>query len=90
MKKLNWKIVAPNSLTEEAFWSKTREDRLGSPDMFDELNSLFATNLPKDKSKEETAAGGPKKVQKKGKELKVLDTKAAQTLGTNSFQRRFV
>lgn len=84
LKKLNWKVVAPNSLTEEAFWAKTREDRLGSQEFFNELHTMFSTAVPvKNKDKDCTEGGdGRKKVQKKAKELKVLDGKAAQTLGT--------
>lgn len=77
LKRANWKKVAPQKVSEKAFWLRVREDELESEDIFEGLVSKFSSAPPakKDKAPEESV-----RTTKKSKELKVLDGKAAQNL----------
>lgn len=75
LKRANWKKVMPQKISEKAFWVKVQEDELESEDIFEGLVSKFSSEPPvkKDKTEEKVCI-------KKTKELKVLDSKAAQNL----------
>lgn len=77
LKRANWKKVAPQKVSEKAFWLRVREEELESEDIFEGLVSRFSSAPPakKDKAPEEST-----RTTKKSKELKVLDLKAAQNL----------
>ncbi|KAG7295520.1 hypothetical protein JYU34_021729 [Plutella xylostella] len=77
LKRANWKTIGPQKMSENAFWLKVHEDRLASPDILSGLAQKFSSK-PVAKKNEDSVD----KVHtlKKVKDLKVLDSKAAQNL----------
>lgn len=78
LKRANWKTIIPQKMSEKAFWVKVQEDKLASPDILTGLAQKFSSKKPVAKKNEDTLD----KVHtlKKVKDLKVLDSKAAQNL----------
>lgn len=77
LKRANWKTIVPQKMSEKAFWVKVQEDKLASPDILSGLALKFSSK-PMAKRNEDNVD----KVHtlKKVKDLKVLDSKAAQNL----------
>ncbi|XP_049883690.1 protein diaphanous isoform X2 [Pectinophora gossypiella] len=77
LKRANWKTIIPQKMSEKAFWVKVQEDKLASPDILNGLAQKFSSK-PVAKKNEDNVD----KVHtlKKVKDLKVLDSKAAQNL----------
>ncbi|CAH0712920.1 unnamed protein product, partial [Brenthis ino] len=78
LKRANWKTIVPQKMSEKAFWVKVQEDKLASPDILSGLALRFSSKPMAKKKNEDTLD----KVHtlKKAKDLKVLDSKAAQNL----------
>lgn len=76
MKRVNWNKVNVKDIQKESFWAKANEESLASEDIFDGLKINFAAKVVQKSEGQEQE----KKPAKKGKELKVLDGKAAQNL----------
>ncbi|GFV84142.1 protein diaphanous [Trichonephila clavipes] len=77
LKRVNWKKIPPQKLSDKAFWVSVREEKLASDDIFETLSSKFSS---KPQTKKENNKVDEKKPSKKAKELKVLDAKSAQNL----------
>ncbi|GIX89718.1 protein diaphanous [Caerostris darwini] len=77
MKRVNWKKIPPQKLSDKAFWVSVREEKLASDDIFETLSVKFSS---KPQTKKENNKVDEKKPSKKAKELKVLDAKSAQNL----------
>merc|ERR1719369_1551433 len=75
IKRTNWKPIPVASLTEKAFWVKVGEERLVSQELIEDLQTRFCSKP----SKVVETIANPSSA-KKSKELKVLDSKAAQNL----------
>ncbi|XP_064076062.1 protein diaphanous isoform X1 [Vanessa tameamea] len=77
LKRANWKTIVPQKMSEKAFWVNVHEDKLASPDILSGLALKFSSK-PVAKKNEDSVD----KVHtlKKVKDLKVLDSKAAQNL----------
>uniref|UniRef100_A0A915JFD6 Uncharacterized protein n=1 Tax=Romanomermis culicivorax TaxID=13658 RepID=A0A915JFD6_ROMCU len=43
LKKLNWKSINPQTLTEESFWAKTREQEIVDENLLSDLEEKFST-----------------------------------------------
>ena len=83
-KRTNWKVVPPQKLTKDAFWTHVDEEKLASKSLIEKITSKFGTkpgpkttSLADGDSKTDGASGSG---MKKSKALKVLDPKAAQNL----------
>ncbi|XP_078047814.1 diaphanous related formin 1 [Augochlora pura] len=77
LKRANWKAILPHKLTEKSFWTKVQEDRLASPEILDGLSQKFASKPSGKKIDDVVDKSVP---VKKTKDLKVLDSKAAQNI----------
>ncbi|KAL0116688.1 hypothetical protein PUN28_009956 [Cardiocondyla obscurior] len=77
LKRANWKAILPHKLTEKSFWIKVQEDRLASPEILDGLAQKFASK-PSGKRMDDVVDKSAS--TKKVKDLKVLDSKAAQNI----------
>lgn len=77
LKRANWKTIIPQKMSEKAFWVKVQEDKLASPDILNGLAQKFSSK-PVAKKNEDSVDKVP--ILKKVKDLKVLDSKAAQSL----------
>ncbi|XP_076246123.1 diaphanous related formin 1 isoform X2 [Calliopsis andreniformis] len=77
LKRANWKAILPHKLTEKSFWTKVQEDRLASPEILDGLAQKFASKPSGKKIDDVVDKSAP---SKKVKDLKVLDSKAAQNI----------
>ncbi|XP_038219830.1 protein diaphanous [Zerene cesonia] len=77
LKRANWKTIVPQKMSEKAFWVKVQEDKLASPDI---LNGLALKFSSKPVAKKNEDAVDKVHTLKKVKDLKVLDSKAAQNL----------
>ncbi|GBP24839.1 Protein diaphanous homolog 3 [Eumeta japonica] len=77
LKRANWKTIVPQKMSEKAFWVKVNEEKLVSDDILNGLAQKFSSK-PVAKKNEDSVD----KVHtlKKVKDLKVLDSKAAQNL----------
>ncbi|CAH1164833.1 unnamed protein product [Phaedon cochleariae] len=79
IKRINWKMIVPQKLSEKSFWMKAKEEELAEPDILDGLAKKFSTKPPKameDVTDKSSNIGTLKKV----KELNVLDGKSAQNI----------
>lgn len=74
MKRLNWNKLAVGKIKDNSFWVKANEEKYENPDLFTRLMAAFGQKKIVKKEKTEN------KPQKKVKELKILDGKAAQNL----------
>lgn len=81
IKRANWRKITPTKISEQSFWVNIDEDALASEDIFDQLSSRFSSN-PKVSLRKIANNDTPDKIgtMRKAKELKVLDSKAAQNL----------
>ncbi|NWI13922.1 DIAP1 protein, partial [Crypturellus soui] len=79
LRRANWSKIVAEDLSQDCFWTKAKEDRFESEDLFAKLMLTFSAQT---KSKKEQEGGEEKKTtqKKKVKELKVLDSKTAQNL----------
>ncbi|XP_013143606.1 PREDICTED: protein diaphanous isoform X2 [Papilio polytes] len=77
LKRANWKTIIPQKMSEKAFWVKVQEDKLASPDILTGLAQKFSS---KPVAKKNEDAVDKVHTLKKVKDLKVLDSKAAQNL----------
>ncbi|XP_011879316.1 PREDICTED: protein diaphanous isoform X2 [Vollenhovia emeryi] len=77
LKRANWKAILPHKLTEKSFWTKVQEDRLASPEILDGLAQKFASKPSGKRMDDVVDKSAP---TKKVKDLKVLDSKAAQNI----------
>ncbi|XP_072948697.1 protein diaphanous [Epargyreus clarus] len=77
LKRANWKTIIPQRMSEKAFWVKVQEDKLASPDILTGLAQKFSS---KPVAKKNEDAVDKVHTMKKVKDLKVLDSKAAQSL----------
>ncbi|XP_033328885.2 diaphanous related formin 1 isoform X2 [Megalopta genalis] len=77
LKRANWKAILPQKLTEKSFWTKVQEERLASPEILDGLSQKFASKPSGKKIDDVVDKSVP---AKKTKDLKVLDSKAAQNI----------
>ncbi|KAF8782803.1 protein diaphanous-like isoform X1 [Argiope bruennichi] len=77
LKRINWKKIPPQKLSDKAFWVSVHEEKLASEDIFETLSQKFSS---KPQAKKENNKVDEKKPTKKAKELKVLDAKSAQNL----------
>ncbi|XP_045508734.1 protein diaphanous isoform X9 [Colias croceus] len=77
LKRANWKTIVPQKMSEKAFWVNVQEDKLASPDI---LNGLALKFSSKPVAKKNEDAVDKVHTLKKVKDLKVLDSKAAQNL----------
>ncbi|XP_043487142.1 protein diaphanous isoform X3 [Polistes fuscatus] len=77
LKRPNWKAISPHQLTEEVFWTKVQEERLAGPEILDGLAQKFASK-PSGKKLDDVVDKSA--TIKKVKDLKVLDSKAAQNI----------
>lgn len=79
LKRANWKAIVPHKLSEKSFWVKVHEEKHASPDILHGLAQRFSSK-PMAK-KIDTGDNGVKTgTLKKVKDLKVLDSKAAQNI----------
>ncbi|XP_011337146.1 protein diaphanous isoform X1 [Ooceraea biroi] len=76
LKRANWKAILPHKLTEKSFWMKVQEDKLASPEILDGLVQKFSSK-PSGRRVDDVV---DKSSSKKVKDLKVLDSKAAQNI----------
>ncbi|XP_062531372.1 protein diaphanous isoform X2 [Bombyx mori] len=77
LKRANWKTITPQKMSEKAFWVNVQEDRLASPDILSGLSQKFSS---KPVAKKTEDAVDKAHTLKKVRDLKVLDSKAAQNL----------
>ncbi|XP_045770390.1 protein diaphanous isoform X2 [Maniola jurtina] len=77
LKRANWKTIVPQKMSEKAFWVTVQEDKLASPDILTGLAARFSSK-PVAKRNEDNV--DRVHTLKKVKDLKVLDSKAAQNL----------
>ncbi|XP_039752772.1 protein diaphanous isoform X2 [Pararge aegeria] len=77
LKRANWKNIVPQKMSEKAFWVTVQEDKLASPDILTGLAAKFSSK-PVAKRNEDSV--DRVHTLKKVKDLKVLDSKAAQNL----------
>ncbi|XP_029156307.1 protein diaphanous isoform X2 [Nylanderia fulva] len=77
LKRANWKAIMPHKLTEKSFWMKVQEDRLASPEILDGLAQKFASKPSGKRMDDVVDKSAP---MKKIKDLKVLDSRAAQNI----------
>ncbi|XP_054006199.1 protein diaphanous isoform X1 [Hylaeus anthracinus] len=77
LKRANWKAILPHKLTEKSFWTKVQEDRLASPEILNGLAQKFASKPSGKRIDDVVDKSAP---AKKTKDLKVLDSKAAQNI----------
>jgi len=90
IKRTNWKSVPAQKLTKDAFWTKVDEEKLASESLVENLMSKFGSKPSSKKgghangANGEAGAGGGGAAsgqnKKRTKELKVLETKAAENL----------
>ncbi|NXA39766.1 DIAP1 protein, partial [Eudromia elegans] len=85
LRRANWSKIVAEDLSQDCFWTKAKEDRFESEDLFAKLMLTFSAQTKCEcpaRSKKEQEGGEEKKTtqKKKVKELKVLDSKTAQNL----------
>ncbi|XP_037957963.1 protein diaphanous isoform X2 [Teleopsis dalmanni] len=78
MKRANWQTIAPQNMSEQAFWINCKEDQLASDDFLTELSVKFASKPAKKDQKD--AVDKPTTLTKKNVDLRVLDSRSAQNL----------
>ena len=88
MESLNLQLlftqIHPTKLKENSFWAKAHEERLENAILLQQISENFASKPGK---KVLPGGDGENKEKKKGKELKVLDPKAAQNLCKYTIRR---
>ncbi|XP_036320526.1 protein diaphanous isoform X2 [Rhagoletis pomonella] len=78
MKRINWKVIVPHSMSEKAFWLSCQEDRLASDQFLSELAERFSSKPIKKDQKDSVDKANT--LVKKNINLRVLDSKSAQNL----------
>uniref|UniRef100_A0AAZ3RZX2 Diaphanous related formin 1 n=1 Tax=Oncorhynchus tshawytscha TaxID=74940 RepID=A0AAZ3RZX2_ONCTS len=79
LKRANWSKIGYEDLSENSFWTKTKEDRYENNELFAKLTLAFSSQT-KSEFKKDQEGVEEKKMTKKVKELKVLDSKSSQNL----------
>uniref|UniRef100_A0A674A2Z9 Diaphanous related formin 1 n=1 Tax=Salmo trutta TaxID=8032 RepID=A0A674A2Z9_SALTR len=79
LKRANWSKIGYEDLSENSFWTKTKEDRYENNELFAKLTLAFSSQT-KSEFKKDQEGVEEKKTTKKVKELKVLDSKSSQNL----------
>ncbi|XP_043474411.1 protein diaphanous isoform X2 [Leptopilina heterotoma] len=77
LKRANWKAILPHKISEKSFWVKVQEDKLASPEILNGLAQRFSSKPSGKKIDDVVDKSAP---AKKIKDLKVLDSKAAQNI----------
>ncbi|XP_051163052.1 protein diaphanous isoform X7 [Leptopilina boulardi] len=77
LKRANWKAILPHKISEKSFWVKVQEDKLASPEILSGLAQRFSSKPSGKKIDDVVDKSTP---AKKIKDLKVLDSKAAQNI----------
>ncbi|XP_036826236.1 protein diaphanous homolog 1 isoform X3 [Oncorhynchus mykiss] len=72
--------IGYEDLSENSFWTKTKEDRYENNELFAKLTLAFSSQTKTSKVKKDQEGVEEKKMTKKVKELKVLDSKSSQNL----------
>ncbi|XP_029599302.1 protein diaphanous homolog 1 [Salmo trutta] len=82
LKRANWSKIGYEDLSENSFWTKTKEDRYENNELFAKLTLAFSSQTKTSKAKKDQEGEEEKKTtqKKKVKELKVLDSKSSQNL----------
>ncbi|XP_038849865.1 protein diaphanous homolog 1 isoform X1 [Salvelinus namaycush] len=82
LKRANWSKIGYEDLSENSFWTKTKEDRYENNELFAKLTLAFSSQTKTSKAKKDQEDEEDKKTtqKKKVKELKVLDSKSSQNL----------
>lgn len=82
LRRANWSKIGPEDLSENSFWTKVKEDRFESNELFAKLTLTFSSQTKTSKVKKDQDGADEKKTaqKKKVKELKVLDPKTSQNL----------
>ncbi|XP_030069397.1 protein diaphanous homolog 1 isoform X2 [Microcaecilia unicolor] len=82
LKRPNWSKIIPDQLSENCFWTKAKEDKFESNELFAKITLAFSAQTKASKAKKDQDGDDEKKLaqKKKAKELKVLDSKTAQNL----------
>ncbi|XP_011194450.2 protein diaphanous isoform X2 [Zeugodacus cucurbitae] len=78
MKRINWKVVSPQKISDKSFWLNCEEDRLASKQLLSELSEKFSSKPVKKYQKD--AVDKANTLVKKNISLRVLDSKSAQNL----------
>ncbi|XP_067622436.1 protein diaphanous isoform X2 [Eurosta solidaginis] len=78
MKRINWKIIGPHLMSENAFWLSCQEERLASDQLLSELAERFSSKPVKKDQKNSVDKAST--LAKKQIDLRVLDSKSAQNL----------
>lgn len=71
--------IHATKIKENTFWTKVKEEALGTDDYLNLISETFASKPAKRMGDTAAVTGVPEKT-KKGTELKVLDGKSAQNL----------
>ncbi|XP_068596158.1 protein diaphanous homolog 1 [Brachionichthys hirsutus] len=80
LKRANWSKVGPEDLSENSFWISAKEEQFENNEIFAKLTLAFSSQTKSESKKEQNAGDEKKQLQKKVKELKVLDSKSSQNL----------
>ncbi|CAB1428144.1 unnamed protein product [Pleuronectes platessa] len=82
LKRANWSKIGSEDLSEKSFWTKAKEDKFESNELFAKLTLTFSSQTKTTKAKKEQDGGDEKKQlqKKKVKELKIIDAKTSQNL----------
>ncbi|XP_031443448.1 LOW QUALITY PROTEIN: protein diaphanous homolog 1 [Clupea harengus] len=82
LKRANWSKIGPEDLSEKSFWTKVKEERFETNELFAKLTLTFSSQTKTSKAKKDQEGADEKKVaqKKKVKELKVIDGKTSQNL----------
>lgn len=77
LKRANWKSIVPQRMTAKSFWVRVQEDKLASPDILSGLAQRFSSKPVAKKTEDAVDKTG---TLKKVRNLRVLDSKAAQNI----------
>ncbi|XP_011608876.2 protein diaphanous homolog 1 isoform X2 [Takifugu rubripes] len=81
LKRANWSKFGAEDLSEDSFWTHSKEDKFENNELFAKLTLAFSSQTKTAKAKKEQPGTDEKQQQKKKvKELKVLDAKTSQNL----------
>lgn len=78
MKRINWKVVSPQIMSDKSFWFTCEEDRLASKQFLSVLSERFSSKPVK--RYQNDAVDKANTLVKKNISLRVLDSKSAQNL----------
>ncbi|XP_043925014.1 protein diaphanous homolog 1 [Protopterus annectens] len=80
LRRPNWSKISAEELKAKSFWTKVKEEKYESPELFAKLTVTFAAQAKAAKVKKEQEGEEKVAQKKKVKELKVLDGKTGQNL----------